>query len=364
MRLGNGAWALLLALVFGAGPARAGELAVNGDFSAVVTPNAGIPGWMTGTSGTPGGPVPTTASAQGTPPPCVFLGSTQFFSQSGTGAWIAQTIQIPLAAAEGLFRCAYQWGSLTPWNHRYAFGNFVPTQGATISLFVEERPAGAITPEPTPGWTLVQKSIPLHDYAGQTVTLYFEESADSTNPNYLYLDGISLLALTATNSPIVSPTPTFTASPLVSSTPTVTHSPTRSQTGTRSPTYTFSPTPTPLGTKTPPPSRTPSVSPTSFIQRSGQVTAFPNPADGDRVQFQYTLTHPGRVTVEVYNLAGFRVARIEGAQPAAADNAAIAWNLRGVAPGVYLYRMLFETTDGGKSETPIKKLIVAPGEGQ
>lgn len=171
-----------------------------------------------------------------------------------------------------------------------------------------------------------------------------------------------------------TPTSTSTLTPTFTSTRTFTQTYTRTRTVT--PSYTRTTTPSPTSTITPSHTdtqtltvtctktltctRTPTTTLTPWAVTAGEVVAYPNPARGGRVSFQYTLAAESRVRVEIYNLAGFRVANLEDSHQSGGINRITTWNLQGVAPGVYTYRLLFETPGGERSETRLKKLIVAP----
>ena len=59
---------------------------------------------------------------------------------------------------------------------------------------------------------------------------------------------------------------------------------------------------------------------------------------GDEVRFHFDLPEPGPVVIEVFDVAGRRAAdSIRGAFPAGRNE--IAWDARGLAPGVYLARL-------------------------
>lgn len=185
----------------------------------------------------------------------------------------------------------------------------------------------------------------------------------------LWVGGIgTAVADTETATPTSTLTPTLTSTRTFTQTFTRTRtaSPSDTRTTTPSPTYTVTPshtvtqTLTVTLTKTLTCTRTPTTTLTPWAVTVGEVVAYPNPAQGGRVSFQYTLAGQSRVRVEVYNLAGFRVATLEDSRQSGGINRITTWNLQGVAPGVYTYRLLFETPGGERSETRLKKLIVAP----
>jgi len=67
---------------------------------------------------------------------------------------------------------------------------------------------------------------------------------------------------------------------------------------------------------------------------------------------------PGKVQIEIFNIAGEKV-EVLGAQLSAGPGR-IAWNVQPVAPGVYLYRLTFknsvaETASGWKKLVIVKR---------
>jgi len=198
------------------------------------------------------------------------------------------------------------------------------------------------------------------------------------------------LSGTATRTPTISPTGTRT--PTYTPTPTRTVSATASPTGTPPPpytptitaTYTVTSTATPTATVTPTVTRTatatvsathtatPSVTPTATISATYTVTptitttstpvplekvaAYPQPATGDRVYFYYPLRQPGRVYIEIYNVAGEKVATLQD-EKASAGNGRTAWDIGRVAPGIYLYRVQIESA-GQAQITGWQKLVI------
>ncbi len=179
-------------------------------------------------------------------------------------------------------------------------------------------------------------------YSGQTVRLLFSVQDDGGgDPVVLWVDDVSLNCITAT--------PTWT--PTLTRTPTITR--TRTATPTITLTATISPTPTISATITP------TVTVTPVLVAPGRAVVFPNPAGGDTVNFQYTLEHPAKVTIDVFNLMGFRVAHLEDPGRPAGGNQVTTWDIRNVAPGVYFYRLALEAPDGRRTEFERKKIVIA-----
>jgi hypothetical protein len=174
---------------------------------------------------------------------------------------------------------------------------------------------------------------------------------------------------TPTASPTISPTktntPTFTASPTRTATPSATPSgsptasPTKTASLTASPTATRTPTttdtPTPTTTRTATPNFSPTISPTPIAPTVPEVIVYPQPAAGDSLHFGFTLPFTARIRIEIVNVLGEKVKVLENQGEKGFWHGA--WDLRGVAPGVYLYRINLEgVKDSYRSGW--KKLIV------
>jgi len=127
------------------------------------------------------------------------------------------------------------------------------------------------------------------------------------------------------------------------------------QTVTPVPTGTLSATPTVTSTTTPVPTASRTATPTQSVRvEEGQVRAYPNPARG-RVNFAYTLNGSGKGVIDIYKFSGERVAHIvEHRDGGPGQTLTTAWEAAGVAPGIYLCRIVI--TDGsGKEILNIKK---------
>ncbi|MEW6516823.1 MAG: hypothetical protein AB1439_07970 [candidate division FCPU426 bacterium] len=103
------------------------------------------------------------------------------------------------------------------------------------------------------------------------------------------------------------------------------------------------------------PLATPSVTSTAVITptqtaglkiNEGGLLAYPNPAK-QQVHFALAVERTADVTIDVYRLTGERVARIvEQKDPGAQGYIITTWEAAGVAPGVYLCRILVKSLDG------------------
>lgn len=182
---------------------------------------------------------------------------------------------------------------------------------------------------------------------------------------------------TGTVTPILSPTPTLTVSQTppgtYTATPTITRTPTRSATwtvtGTRTLTSTrtltrtrtpvvtvtpiLSPTPRPTVTVTPRPSFTPV--PGSVPVEPGQVIAFPNPAPGGRITFAFQTDEAGSAEFKIYDSAYSLVTTFS--RPVSPGTVTEAWSGEGLAPGVYLCRVVL-TLPYGRRSLPVAKFVV------
>ena len=72
--------------------------------------------------------------------------------------------------------------------------------------------------------------------------------------------------------------------------------------------------------------------------------------------FYYPLEGPAQVKIEIYNVAGEKVVVLEEDQ-AAPGAGRTAWDIRDIAPGIYLYRIRFEYASGSRT-TGWKKLVI------
>jgi hypothetical protein len=188
----------------------------------------------------------------------------------------------------------------------------------------------------------VKQYIPLNNYQGQVVTISFSVTTSAAFAwlNCLYIDNVSLPCITATKTPTPTITPTSTITPTRTITPTIT------KTFTVTPTYTITPTITQTATHTP------------WVVNAGDVTVYPNPARGSAVNFMYSPATASQVKIDVYNLAGLKVAHLEDANKAGAVNQVTSWNISSVAPGVYLYQVTLEDANGIATTLKMKKLVI------
>lgn len=344
-------WLLLIGLM--TVQVQAAELIINGDFSAPVTPGAGIPGWVTYTSEAGYQPVTATTTydystnndgeinAYRSNSPGAFVGVNIPFAsgQSNVLSQLKQSILMP-AALGATLTCYYQWRANNLGSHEYMrimFGNTLAIKtgaDANIRSWI----AGEIK-----YYLPINSTTGVIEANGQKLDLIFQTKDDATyDANYMLVDDVSL---------ITGPIATATATPTIT------------KTNTPSPTPTFTSTITPTWTVTPTISITPSVTKTItltpwFVQ-PGNIAAYPNPANGNQVRFIYTTQQAiTSTTIVIYNLAGLKVSTLTDGPKPAGINQLTTWDISNVAPGVYLYRLTVEADGGYKHQTKFKKLVI------
>jgi hypothetical protein len=84
-----------------------------------------------------------------------------------------------------------------------------------------------------------------------------------------------------------------------------------------------------------------------------EVVAFPNPGR-DKITIAWNRKNAEKAKIEIFNLAGERIALLEEHQPGRQSET---WNVQGIAPGVYIYRTVL-TIDGKETSLPVKKVAV------
>jgi hypothetical protein len=96
--------------------------------------------------------------------------------------------------------------------------------------------------------------------------------------------------------------------------------------------------------------------PSGALLSADAVYTYPNPARGDNLTFKFYVSDKARITVDVYNVAGEKVARLEKTGCPAGLTSEIIWNIENIASGVYVYRLSAESASGSKTIT--KKLAI------
>jgi hypothetical protein len=325
-------WVGSLFVVLFSSPAFAGDILTNGNFST-----AELAGWVRGGNGP--GPYATPAAAANTfnaASPSALVGD--FVDSGGLGvtheSYLYQNVTLPQNCTTATFSTYCRFYSQTPGSTAFMWQQGVLFDGATpiTTLFLVN--------STNPAWT--QYTYDLRPYSGRNVRIYYVVHDDGAgDPLTLWVDDVSLNCITATPTRTRTPTATPTVSATYTATPTIT------LTATATPTRTLTPTVTQTITVTP------------QLVAPGKAVVFPNPATGDTVNFQYTLERPATVIIDVFNLTGFRVAHLEDPNRPAAGNLVTTWNIRGVAPGVYFYRLVLETADGQRTQFERKKIVIA-----
>ncbi len=97
--------------------------------------------------------------------------------------------------------------------------------------------------------------------------------------------------------------------------------------------------------------------PSGALISSESVYTYPNPAKGDTVTFKFLVSDKSHVTINVYNIAGEKVAKFEKKDCQAGIASEIVWNIKNIASGVYIYRIDAISSGGKKSLT--KKMAIA-----
>jgi hypothetical protein len=206
-------------------------------------------------------------------------------------------------------------------------------------------------------------------YTQDPLSLYITDSAPTATPTYTLT---STHSPTMTHSPTVTPTitptstitQTFTPTHTPTTTPTNTHSPTGTitqtytitMTSTHSPTATITPTITLTVTATPTlsPSVTSTIAP--FQPGKDAYVTYPSPAKGNFMYFYFYTEGSAQTTIKVWNVIGECADTIDNIFTTGGYQR-INWPLKGVAPGIYLYRITVED-ENGLRKSPIKKFVV------
>lgn len=96
--------------------------------------------------------------------------------------------------------------------------------------------------------------------------------------------------------------------------------------------------------------------PSGSLFDAGEVYTYPNPATGDTLTFKFRVASKSSVKLNIYNVAGQRVARLEKSNCPAGVASELVWNIRNIASGVYQYRFEAVSADGAKSV--VKRLAI------
>jgi len=96
--------------------------------------------------------------------------------------------------------------------------------------------------------------------------------------------------------------------------------------------------------------------PSGALISADAVYTYPNPAKGDTLTFKFLVRDKSRVTVDVFNVAGEKVAQLEKVNCPAGLTSEIIWPIGSIASGVYVYRVSAESASGSRTVT--KKLAI------
>ncbi|MBN1595866.1 hypothetical protein JW933_08075 [candidate division FCPU426 bacterium] len=122
-------------------------------------------------------------------------------------------------------------------------------------------------------------------------------------------------------------------------------------------TATLTNTSTPLATATPTmtiiPTDTATPTPVAVPVMDGKIIAYPQPAR-DLVRFALATPEAAWVKLEVYNLAGEKVAEVAEYKTAAPWGTFVEWRCRQAAPGFYLCRIDIRGDDGSRRQISLK----------
>jgi hypothetical protein len=169
--------------------------------------------------------------------------------------------------------------------------------------------------------------------------------------------------VTSTHSPTSTITPTYTISITSTITPTITPTPSITLTATISPTGTWSPTSTITATitLTVTATSTKTITNTStpvaeFDVRAGEMKTYPSPATGADVWFYYYLEEAADVRIDIYNIVGEK-AEVVKERHFGQGYYRAHWNIRDVAPGIYLYKTKLVTANGDQ-DLGVRKLVI------
>lgn len=93
------------------------------------------------------------------------------------------------------------------------------------------------------------------------------------------------------------------------------------------------------------------------------VYAWPNPARGDSVYFHFYVSTDADVTVDIFNIIGKRIVRLEGRgeggrTPHQQSSNAIGWNISNIASDVYIFKLTAVSDASGEEVSVIKKFAV------
>ena len=87
-----------------------------------------------------------------------------------------------------------------------------------------------------------------------------------------------------------------------------------------------------------------------------KVYTYPNPAKGNTVTFKFYLSDKADVEIDIYNIAGEKIARLKKEDNPAGIVSEIIWDISDIASGVYIYRI--EANSQTQSKAITEKLAI------
>jgi hypothetical protein len=95
---------------------------------------------------------------------------------------------------------------------------------------------------------------------------------------------------------------------------------------------------------------------TPYAIEEDKVITYPSPARGERLYFYYRTEGPAQIRIKIYNVLGELCDTLTG-QPGTAGQHRISWDISNAAPGVYLYQLVLEDSNGTR-KLPMRKLVI------
>jgi hypothetical protein len=299
-------------------------------------------------SATPTGTPTRTATPSATPTGT----STRTPTPSPTATWtptITPTCtSTPTVTASGTFTAT---STVTPTATPSASFTVTPTASRTFTATPTRSATPTITATPsatrtaTPTATVTATPTVTRTATSSPTNTGTPTATPTATPTRT---GTATFTITPTATPSRTATPTYTATPTFTVSATITFTSTITRTATISPTITRTPTVLPYSSAT--------VTSTPLALGGMEIVAYPQPAAGDTVQFYYRLDRAASIRIEIYNVVGEKVIELADEAPLAGYRH-LGWDVRGTAPGVYLYRLRVQGS-GTETVSAWKKLVV------
>lgn len=106
----------------------------------------------------------------------------------------------------------------------------------------------------------------------------------------------------------------------------------------------------------PPPKTTTTVVPTPLTLVNGWM-AYPDPARGNKLWVAFNTQNPGNYEIQAFTLNGALAAMARGSVQGAGQ-VITTMNIAGLASGIYLIRVILNSTNGGTQNLPLHKIAV------